>query len=119
MHALIWCGGGAVLRTGLSAPPALSGAVPAVPLRQYLRVGDCQGAGGCGRLAGAFLHAVFPLCLGRGADYRGLAFGGADTYAFGPSTSSGTVSGTVSGTGSGTVVRVEFRAFVPALALPA
>ena len=105
MHAPIWCGGGAFLRTGLPAPSALPGAVPALPVRQYLRVGDCQGAGRRGRLAGALLHTVFPLCLGRGADYRAAA------------RSSATPDAPVVGLGK--PLRSEFRACVPALALPA
>ena len=77
IHAPVRCCGYPLFRVCLSASSALSGAVPAIPFRQYLRMGYREAARRRCRPIGALLHAVLPLCLGGGSNYCCIARTGA------------------------------------------
>ena len=122
MHAPVRRGCSPLLRSGLSASSASSGAIPAVPLRQHLRVGCCQTTRWHRRPAGPLLHAVLPLCLGGRCHHCCVAL--SDTTADSP-TGSPLLLPQEGREGCrfsplwGDCVELELRAFVSALALPA
>ncbi len=69
IYAPFRCGSPPLLRTGIPASSALSGAVPAFPLRQHLRVGYHQTTRWHFRPVRTLLDAVLPVCMGGRTDH--------------------------------------------------